>query len=269
MPRLSAVIISRDVKQDVTRAIRTVLFADEVLVMDAGSAERIPEASLPTGARVVRHAFEGDGPTRRRAVAEAAHDWVLCLDADEELSLELAAAMRELLAGAGPSFAAYRFRRVTAFLGRPLMHGVDSNGLAIRLFDRRRAAWSTAPVLAEVESSGPVGRLPGAVLQHVLRDLSDGIASMDAESSLTGLELAMTGRRPGAPTIVLTAAFQFLRHYVLKQGFRDGFPGLAWAFLKAVGAAMKYLKAREVLAEPGLEPLHARAAAPTTGRSVN
>ncbi len=70
---------------------------------------------------------------------------------------------------------------------------------------------------------------------------------MDAESSLAAIAVAMSGRRAGGPTVVLTAALQFVRHYLLKQGFRNGFPGLAWSFMKAVGSAMTYLKARELV----------------------
>jgi len=254
MPGLSAVIIAHDEKQDVARAIRAVSFADEVLLMDAGPTERIMEVPGPLHARVVKHAFEGDGPTKRRAVAEAAHDWVLCLDADEEVTPELAAAIRELLAGGQPTCAAYRFRFVTAFMGRPLTHGAASNRYPVRLFDRRRAEWSSAPVAAELGLSGIEGHLPGAVLHHALRDLSDSIAKMDTESSLAALGVAMSGRCPGGLAIVLTAAFQFLRHYVLKQSFRDGFPGLAWSFVRAVESSMKYLKARELVACSGSGP---------------
>jgi hypothetical protein len=254
MSGLSAVIICRDEHQDVERSIRAMSFADEVLVIDAGPAERALEVPGWFGARVLKHAFDGDGSVKRWAVAETLHEWVLCLEADEEVTPELAESIRTLLARGEPSHVAYRFRFVTTFMGRPLRHGGDSSRHQIRLFDRRRAEWISAPLLAEVVPSGTVGELRGVILRHAVRDLSDSIAQMDANSSLAALDLAMSGRRPSGLAIVMTATFQFLRHYVLAQSFRDGFPGLAWSFMRAVGSAMNYMKARELMTGSRSEP---------------
>jgi hypothetical protein len=182
-------------------------------------------------------------------VAAAQHDWVLCVHGDEEVTAGLAAAVRGLLAGGPPACAAYHVQLVTTFMGRPLTHGSASSPLAVRLFDRRLAGWSAAPVHAEVELSGATGRLRGALLHHANRDLSDAVDSMNAESTLAALEVALSGRRRSGLSMVLSAASQFGRHYLLKQGFRDGFPGLAWCFVGAVGTAMKAMKAEELMAD--------------------
>lgn len=253
-PPLSVLFLVKDEADRLPAALDGVTWADEVVVVDTGSTDATRRIAAERGARVVSIPWEGWVASRNRALAEAAHDWVLCLDADEEVTPELAAAIRELLAGGQPTCAAYRFRFVTAFMGRPLIHGAASSRYPIRLFDRRRAEWSSAPVAAELGLSGIEGHLPGAVLHHALRDLSDSIAKMDTESSLAALGVAMSGRCPGGLAIVLTAAFQFLRHYVLKQSFRDGFPGLAWSFVRAVESSMKYLKARELVACSGSGP---------------
>jgi glycosyltransferase involved in cell wall biosynthesis len=256
MPKLSAVLITRNEERDVGRTIGALAFADEVLVVDSGSTDRTVEVCRERGARVLAHEFQGFGPQKRWAVAQAAHDWVLCLDADEVVTPELAAAIRALLAGAEPPAAAYRFRFKTAFMGQVLEHGPVSRRLHVRLFDRRRAGWTEAPVHEEVVAQGPVATLPGAILHYTVRDLSESIGKMDAYSSLGAAELVRRGRRRSALALVFTTPVQFFKHYVLHQNFRNGVPGLAWSIMNAVGSVMKYLKARELEAgagQPGAE----------------
>jgi glycosyltransferase involved in cell wall biosynthesis len=260
MPRLSAVIITRDEERDVARTVGALGFADEVLVVDSGSADGTVEVCRSLGARVLQHPFQGFGPQKRWAVEQAAHDWVLCVDADEVVTPELAAAIRALLAGGEPPCAAYRFRFLTMFMGRPLAHGPISRRLHVRLFDRRRARWTDVPVHEQVVTDGPVGELAGAVQHYTVRDLSESIGKMDAYSTLAAAELVRRGKRRGALGLVFTPPLQFLRHYLLLQNFRNGIPGLAWSFMNAMGSIMKYLKAREL--EAPRAPLPAAGAGP-------
>jgi hypothetical protein len=246
MPKLSAVLITRNEERDVGRTIGALSFVDEVLVVDSGSTDRTVEICRGLGARVLTHEFRGFGAQKRWAVSQAAHDWVLCLDADEVPNAELVEAMRALLAGGDPPCVAYRFRWKTAFMGRVLEHGPVSRRLHVRLFDRRRAAWTDAAVHEQVIAEGPVGDLPGAVLHYTVGDLSESIAKMDAYSTLGAAELARRGKRRGALALLLTTPVQFLKHFVLHQNFRNGVPGLAWSIMNAVGSVMKHLKAREL-----------------------
>ena len=248
---LSAVIITRDEERDVGRTIGAVSFADEVLVVDASSTDGTVAVCRSLGARVLEHAFDGFGPQKQWAVSQAANDWVLCVDADEVVTAELAAAIRQLLASGDPPCAAYRFRFLTVFLGHPLTHGQISRRLHVRLFDRRRAGWTDAMVHERVLTDGPLGELPGAVLHYTVRDLSDSVAKMDAYSTLGALDLVRRGKRRGGLALVFTPPVQFLKHYLVRQNFRNGMPGLAWSFMNAVGATMKHLKARELEAAGG------------------
>lgn len=262
MPALSAVIITRDEERDVARTIRALSFADEVLVVDSGSTDGTVKVCRALGARVLEHAFEGFGPQKRWAVAQAAHPWVLCVDADEVVTPELGEAIRALLAAGEPPCAAYALRFVTVFMGRALAHGPLARKLHVRLFDRRRARWTEAPVHERVVVDGALGVLPGAVLHYTVRDLSESLAKMDEYSTLAAAELVRRGRRRGWLALVLTPPVQFFRHYVLQQHFRNGVPGLAWAAMNAIGSVMKHLKAREL---EGVASPAARASRPSPG----
>src|SRR5512147_2095667 len=107
---------------------------------------------------------------------------------------------------------------------RVLAHEPVSRHRHVRLFDRRRAAWTDAAVHEQVIAEGPVGELPGAVLHYTVADLSESIAKMDAYSTLGAAELVRRGKRRGALALLLGAPVQFFKHYVLHQNFRNGIP---------------------------------------------
>lgn len=261
MPALSAVIITRDEERDVARTIRALAFADEVLVVDSGSADRTVELCLARGARVLTHAFEGYGPQKRWAVAQAANDWVLCLDADEVPTPALVAAIRGLLATEPPR-PAYRLTFHTVFMGRALSRGAAANRGHVRLFDRRRARWTDARVHEKVEVDGRVGRLPGVVHHHDVRDLAEAMAKLDRYSRLGAEELARRGRRPRSHAALLAfTPYHFLRHWLVDGNVLNGVPGFAWAFLLTATSLVKHLKVRELQASDPGEPSLLRARA--------
>ncbi|HVO17679.1 MAG TPA: glycosyltransferase family 2 protein [Anaeromyxobacter sp.] len=246
MPSLSAVIVTLNEEKDIARTVQALSFADEVLVVDSGSTDRTVELCQSLGARVLFHAFQGYGAQKRWSVEQAAHDWVLALDADEVVSPELGRAIRALLDAGEPPCAAYRICFPTVFMGSPLRHGPMSQRWKIRLFDRRRAAWSPARVHELVQADGPVGEVEGIALHYTTRDLSDGLQKLDHYSTLAGAELFRRGRRRGLLLLLLTFPAQFLRHYLLQRNFRNGVPGMAWSTLSALGSVMKHLKAWEL-----------------------
>lgn len=246
MPALSAVLITLNEEHNIARTLGALAFADEVLVVDSGSTDRTVEICRSMGARVLHRDFDGFGPQKRYSVAQATHDWVLHLDADEVVSPELGRAVRALLDAGEPPCAAYRLARLTVFMGRPLLHGPTARELHLRLFDRRRAEWTDAPVHEQVVTRDPVGELPGTVLHYTTRDLSDAIRKLDRYSSLAAGELVRRGKRRGILKMIFTVPVQFLRHYLLYQNFRNGIPGLAWSYLNALGSLFKYVKAREL-----------------------
>jgi hypothetical protein len=120
---LSLIVITRDAAVDLAACIASAPFAAETVVVDSGSRDDTVAVARRAGARVVDHAFEGYGAQKNFAVAQAAHDWVLCIDADERVSPALADAIRALFATGAPAAAGYAMARRNRFLGRWLSHG--------------------------------------------------------------------------------------------------------------------------------------------------
>jgi glycosyltransferase involved in cell wall biosynthesis len=246
MPRLSAVIITRNEEVDLGPCLDAVAFCDERVVVDSGSTDRTVEVARGRGARVVEHAFEGFGPQKRFAVSQAAHDWVLCLDADERPDGELAGAIRALLVSGEPPLPAYRLRFATVFMGRVFTRGAMARETHLRLFDRRRAGWDDASVHEQVVTTAPVGQLPGQVRHETVKSLSEALLKMDGYTTRGALELHRRGVQRGALAILLTGPTHFVRSWLVHGNVLNGLPGLAWALLAAVSATVKYLKLAEL-----------------------
>ncbi|MEO8144312.1 MAG: glycosyltransferase family 2 protein, partial [Betaproteobacteria bacterium] len=137
---LSVVLITQNAAGQLADCLASVAFADEVVVVDSGSTDGTVALAERYGARVVEKEWLGFGRQKRFAVEQAAHDWVLCLDADERVSPELAASLVRALDA--PTAPVYRMARCNRFLGRWLRHGEGYPDWSARLFDRRQARWS-------------------------------------------------------------------------------------------------------------------------------
>lgn len=241
---LSLVLITKDEERRLERCLRSVPFAADVVVLDSGSSDGTVELARRLGARVFVEDWRGFGPQRRRAVELAAHDWVLCLDADEALSAELAAEIEARFEGLEPE-AAYRSPRLSFHLGRWIRHGGWHPDWQVRLFHRGHARWSEAVVHEKVEARR-VESLRGSILHWVFDDLSHQVRTNDRYSSLQARELFDRGVRSSLWKQVTKPKVKFFECYLFKGGFLDGWPG----FVIAVGAAysvfLKWTKLREL-----------------------
>ncbi|MCU0235456.1 MAG: glycosyltransferase family 2 protein [Acidobacteria bacterium] len=215
--KISAVIITyneEDRLPDALASLREV--ADEIVVVDSHSTDRTVEIAREAGARVMQNRFEDYGQQKNFAMAQAGHEWVLNLDADERVSPDLQRAIAGLKEKDVPTgIAAFAIKRKTYYLGRWIRHSGWYPDRKVRLFRKDAAAWQ-GRVHERLDVRGAVARLDGAILHFTYRDI---------------LRLAIL------PPVT------FLRHYVWRLGVLDGYPGLVIATVQSWGTAMKYLKA--------------------------
>jgi glycosyltransferase involved in cell wall biosynthesis len=244
VPRLplSAVLITKNASSQLGECLAAVAFCDEVLVVDSGSGDGTPELAEACGARVIRSHWRGFGPQKHYAVSQAAHDWVLCVDADERVSPALRASIETALAA--PAFSAYRFPRCNRFLGRYLRHGEGYPDWSLRLFDRRRARWSDDAVHEKVIADGPVGSLPGDLLHDSAETLDNYLAKQETYTTLAAREARARGRRASLVRQLLSPAVRFVKFYFLRLGFLDGYPGLVHILIGCRNSYRKYAKMR-------------------------
>jgi len=241
---LSVVLITRNAASQIETCLASAAFADDVVVVDSGSEDATCEIAARLGARVVRKDWLGFGRQKQFAVEQAAHDWVLCLDADERVSEPLADSIRQALAA--PVSPVYRMARRNRFLGRWLLHGEGYPDWSPRLFDRKHARWSDDAVHEKVLYAVTPGTLAGDLLHDSAEDLSSYLAKQNRYTSLAAAQLYERGRTAGALKLVFSPVFRFVKFYVLRLGFLDGVPGLIHIMIGCINSFQKYAKLIEL-----------------------
>ena len=241
-PALSAVLITRDAARHIDACLASLAFADEVVVVDSGSADDTRERARARGARVIEHAWLGFGPQKQLAVSAAAHDWVLCVDADERVSDALRASILATLAA--PRAYVYAMPRCNRFLGRWLRHGEGYPDWSTRLFHRAHARWTDDVVHERVVSAELVAKLSGDLLHDSAESLERYLEKQNRYTTLQAERLAAAGVWPGAIAIAVRPVARFLKMYVLRLGFLDGFPGFVHIAIGCWNTFTKNVKAR-------------------------
>ena len=239
---LSLVVITRDAGAQLADCLASAAFAAEAIVVDSGSRDDTVDIARRSGARVVAQSWLGFGPQKNFAVAQAAHDWVLCLDADERVSPELAGSIRSALQA--PRCKAYAMARRNRFLGRWLAHGEGYPDWNLRLFDRRHARWSADDVHEHVIADGAVGRLTGDLLHASAESLDAYLAKQNRYTSLQAEAMHARGERFSVTRLVFSPLVRFLRFYLLRAGFLDGTAGLVHIAIGRFSSFCKYAKLR-------------------------
>lgn len=241
---LSVAIITLNAASQLEACLTSAAFADEIVVVDSGSTDGTVELAQRCGARVIHQDWLGFGPQKQFAVDAAAHDWVLCLDADERVSPELRATMENALQNPSTA-AAFRFPRCNRFLGRYLKHGEGYPDWSLRLFDRRSARWSDDAVHEKVLATGPVGTLAGDLLHDSAETLAAYLTKQNRYTSLAAEMAFADGKRAGFGQLLLSPLIRFIKFYFVRQGFRDGLPGLIHIAIGCFNSFMKYAKLLE------------------------
>jgi glycosyltransferase involved in cell wall biosynthesis len=241
---LSAVLITRNAAALLEPCLESVAFADEVVVVDSGSSDATAEIAQRRGARVVQKEWLGFGRQKQFAVEQARHDWVLCLDADERVSPELAAGIRAALAA--PVAPVYRMPRRNRFLGKWLAHGEGYPDWSPRLFNRMNARWSDDLVHEKVLFAVTPGTLQGDLLHDSYDDLSAYLERQNRYTTLAARQAYERGRSAGVAHLLLSPVVRFIKFYILRLGFLDGLPGLLHISIGCMNSYVKYAKLIEL-----------------------
>lgn len=232
--QLSACIIAFNEADRIGDCLASLAFCDEVVVVDSYSTDATVEIARAAGARVLQRPFDGFRSQKQFAIEQAAHDWVLCLDADERVDDALRTAIQaEQAAGFGAA-AGYRFARLSEYFGKFLRHGNAYPDRVLRLFDRRRGGWRGQREVHEAASvDGPVRTLPGDLIHYPYRSLEQQLAKTQRYARMMAEHDYARGKRATLGKLVLAPAWRFWRGYVLRLGFLDGWHGLVYAYVRA------------------------------------
>jgi glycosyltransferase involved in cell wall biosynthesis len=222
-----------------------VLWADEVVVVDSFSADRTAEIATSLGVRVVEVPFNGFGDLRNRAIEACKYNWIFSLDADERCTEEVRDEILRLLAGT-PAHDVYRVPRKSYMMGRWIKgSGWYPNFRQPQLFSKGAMRYTLEPVHEGWEnlSGKPVGTLENEVWQFPFRNLEEVIKKMNRYSSLGAPKLK--GKRVTMASALGHGIWSFVKHYIFKLGFIDGWAGFVIAFGNFEGTFYRYAKRYE------------------------
>jgi len=241
---ISAVLITRDAAPVLDACLESLGFADEIVVVDSASADATVEIAQRRGARVVQKEWLGFGRQKQFAVDQARNDWVLCLDADERISPELAASIQAALAA--PVSPVYRMARRNRFLGRWLSHGEGYPDWSPRLFNRMNARWSDDLVHEKVLFAVTPGTLKGDLLHDSSDTLSAYLDRQNRYTTLAAQQAFELGRSAGALHLLASPVVRFFKFYVFRLGFLEGVAGLLHISIGCMNSYLKYAKLMEL-----------------------
>lgn len=231
-PRVSVVVIARDEAERLRACLESVAWADELVVVDAESTDKTAQIACEFTDRVYVRPWPGFAEQKNFGVEQATGEWILSVDADEEVPGELRQEIETVLAG-GAACAGYRIPRRNLFWGRWVRHGGLYPDWQLRLFRRGRGRFVGRAVHESVEVEGEVGRLRGALVHRSYRDVADFLARADRYSTLAADEWLRSGRPVRLSDLVVRPASRFLSMYVVHAGFLDGWRGFLLAALYA------------------------------------
>ena len=241
MNRLSICIIALNEEHDLPRLLKSVQgLGDEIVVVDSGSTDRTVKIARQSGARVLTRAWTNYAEQKNFAASQASVDWILLLDADEEVSEELHTAILKWKS-AEAKFSVYEMARLAWFLGAWIRHSRWYPDWQRRLFDRRKARFCGA-IHESLQFEGKAGRLSGDLLHYTVRSREEQRQKTEEYSTLIAKAMFEKGRRDWRAAKWFGAPWTWFRYFVLGAGFLDGYRGFVIAGVAARTVWLKYEK---------------------------
>ena len=239
---ISAIVITKNAEPTIRRCIESLRWANEIVVVDSGSTDRTLEICRELGAAVHQTSdWPGHGPQKNRALDRASGDWIMSLDADEWMTLELRAEVERVI-GAPQGKAAFAIPRRSRFCGRFMRHSGWWPDYVVRLFRRDAARFSEDHPHDRLIVNGATGRLRQPIMHEAISDLEQMLTKMNVYSTTSAHMFHQRGRRASLATALLHGGWAFFRTYFLRLGFLDGREGFMLAVANAEGSYYRYLK---------------------------
>jgi glycosyltransferase involved in cell wall biosynthesis len=244
IPAVSVVIVVKNAEHMISRAVKSGMWAEEVLVVDTGSTDRTPEIARQEAARVVIHPWEGYSKTKQWGVDQAKHDWVFLLDADEEIPENLVGEIKQHLSTTSDTLNGFSCPRKNYFLGKWMRWGGWYPDRVVRLFCRTKGRFTTVQVHESIQVEGGIESLSAPLEHHTDETLRGYLEKLNIYTTLGAKDLADAGRQCRWWDLACRPIWTVLRMAIFKLGLFDGWRGALLAVLSGVHVLIKYAKLR-------------------------
>jgi glycosyltransferase involved in cell wall biosynthesis len=244
--KLSVVTITLNEEQNISDCLKSVSWADELIVVDAHSTDRTVELARQYTDCVYVADWKGYAAAKAFALQQAKNEWVLWLDADERVTDELADEIREIMSNESPPYERYEVARRAFFLGKWIRHCGWYPGYVVRLFRKSSAQFSDNRVHEHIVGEGQAGRLRNDLLHFTDENLYHYFAKFNRYTSLAAGELDASRRKFSLYDTLIRPPYLFFKMYVIRLGLLDGRHGLILSLLSSAYVFTKYAKLWEI-----------------------
>jgi len=244
---VSVVVITKNEEENIKECLESVLWADEIIVVDDESTDATIEIARQFTDKVFTRKMENEGKHRNWAYQQASNDWVLSLDADERVTGELVEEITGLLDGS-PEFKAYGIPRRNHIGDYWLRWGGEYPAPQIRLFLKKEFKYEEAEVHPRALMEGDSGHLTKDIIHYSHKDIADYLRSLNNHTTLEARKWYLSGRKMSFGRAVWRMLDRcFYRRLLRKKGYKDGIYGLTVAVFSGFYQIVSYLKYREIL----------------------
>ena len=239
-PRISAVITTFNEERNIADCIESLLWCDEVVVVDSFSTDRTPEiARAYEKVRLLQRPYMGSASQKNWSMDQTQYEWILIFDADERCTPELQAEITALLA-AGPETEAYTIKRRVYFMDRVIRFSGWQHDRVVRLLRRGAGRYPNKRVHADMQTKGPAPVLASPMLHYMIDSFQQYLPRIVTYGYWGAAQGWKTGHKSGLTEVFGRPVWRFLRMYVLQLGFLDGMAGLVFCMLQAFGTYLKW-----------------------------
>ncbi len=243
MNKISVTVITKDEEKNISDCLRSVDWADEIIVVDSESTDRTVELAKQFTDKIFIRKWEGYVPQKKYALSLASNEWVLSLDADERVTPEL---KDEILTLSPGEFSGFKIRRKNFLLKKEITSCGWEKDYQLRLMRKDKASFSDRLVHEKFIVDGQVEKLKNLMLHYTFTSFSEYFSKINHYSSLKAQELFQKKKRVGAWTIFSHTVSAFFAFFFIKRGFKDGIYGLIISLLHSVSTMMNYIKLWEL-----------------------
>ncbi|MCX8069566.1 MAG: glycosyltransferase family 2 protein [Thermodesulfovibrionales bacterium] len=242
--KLSVAIITKNEEDRIEDCLKSLSFADEIVILDSESTDRTVEIARRYKCNVYVEKWEGFGSHKNKAIAKCQNKWILILDADERIPKETADKILKILLS--PDADAYSFPRKNYFKDKWIRYSGWWPDRVVRLFNKDKSIMKDLLVHESVITTGKIIDLDTPIIHKSVRDIEHIINKVNLYSSLGANDLFNKGKKVSLMTVFLKTIAAFLKLYVIKRGFLDGYEGFVISYSHSVYTCYKYLKLWEL-----------------------
>jgi len=243
--KISVCIITKNEEKNITRCLKSLEWADEIIIVDSGSVDDTIEICKKFDCKIYQSEWLGFGTTKKLAVDYAVNDWILSIDADEEISDQLRNKLHSILNTDDSN--GYKIKRNSIYLNKEIKFSGWQDDFPLRLFNKREGNFNDASVHESVVLANPkIKKINEPIFHYPYYSISIHIKKINLYSQLSAEKMYQIGRKTNLLFALTSAMLKFFKMYFIRFGFMDGKVGFILSTLSAYSNFLKYLKLWEL-----------------------